>query len=112
MKPINFASRRYFKPAALVLAFTVLLLSLAIVIQLPPPPKAVPPAPGPAAFHKASPDSRLVWYFESGQWRADVHTLVNLVTYLVRPEPSPLTNQPSLHAEAQAALVSPAPTQS
>jgi hypothetical protein len=111
MKPINSAARGYFKPAAFVLALVALCFLVAIVIQLPPP-KPVSPAAGGTALCKGRADSPVARYFESGQWRSDVHTLVNLVVYLVRPEPSPLTNQPPLHVEAQAGLDSPAPTQS
>jgi hypothetical protein len=110
MKPINSVTRGYFKPAALILALLVLCSSLAILIELFPPP--VPPAPGLTALRKAGLDSRVSWYFQSGQWRGDARTLVNLLAYLVRSEPSPLTNPPPVQREAQADLVSPAPTQS
>ena len=112
MKPINSATRRYFKPAAFILLLLALCTSVAIFIQLPPPPKPASSAPGQTALHQGSLDSRVTWYFQSGQWRSDVHTLVNLLAYLVRSEPAPLTNQPPLHVRAQAGLVSPMPTQS
>jgi hypothetical protein len=112
MKPINSAARRYFKPAAFALALMALCFLVAIVIHLPAPPKPLSPAPGPTALSSGCLDSRVARYFQSGQWRSDVHTLVNMIAYLVRPDPSPLTNQPPLHVEAQAGLVSPAPTQS
>jgi hypothetical protein len=112
MKPINSVTRGYFKPAVLTLALLVLCSSFAIFIESPPAPKPPAPAPGRTALRKAGLDSRVSWYFESGQWRSDARTLVNLLAYLVRSDPSPLTNPPPVQGEAQAGLVSLVPTQS
>ncbi len=112
MKSIDSGARWCFKPAAFILVLLVLCSFAAMFVQSHASPKPVPPSPGRAALRKATLDSRASWYFESGQWRSDVHTLVNLLAYLVSPDPAPVTNQHPVHVEAQADVVSPVPTQS
>jgi hypothetical protein len=81
-----FKSGNHLERTTLVLAFLVLSFSLVTVVYLFPPPS--PSSAAAAAYlQNASSNSRVRWYFESGQWRADAATLVAVVKYLVRPEP-------------------------
>ncbi len=88
---------RWCKRAALVWMLLMVLLTPAFVTYvLPSPPPSAPS--GAAVQVKSGFDSRLSWYVHSGQWRADARTLAALVRYLVSPEPTPLTNQPTVRA--------------
>ncbi len=97
MKQTKAAARSYWKPATLVLALLMLSLSaVGLLYVLPPPPPVT--VNGPGYPHKPSLDTRLAWYFQTGQWRADARTLAALVRYLVSPEPTPLGSQPPVPA--------------
>jgi len=95
--------RKYVKLATLVVAFLMLFISLDALLCLLPPPSPNPSAT-PVYLKNAGFDSRLAWYFESGQWRADARTLVAAVKYLVTPEPSSVTNPPSRDAANRASI--------
>jgi hypothetical protein len=93
-----FKSGNHLEWTTLVFAPLLLFVALVTAVCLLPPT-----SPGSAAaspyLQNASFDSRVRWYIESGQWRADAATLVALVKYLGQPDPTPASTQPALVAE-------------
>jgi hypothetical protein len=79
------------------ISFAGLLLVGVAMFRALPAPGRPPGAPASASVGRTA-DHSLSHYLQSGQWRADMRTLVSMFRYLVTPETATVTNRPVMPA--------------